>query len=55
MSQVVLGQTRHLGPGTDDTYRLCQEQARMSQVVLGQMGLLGPGTDDAFRPHLGHT
>ena len=54
MSQVVLGQMGHLGPGTDDTHTPCREQPGMSQVVLRQMGHLGPGTDDAPTHHVGN-
>ena len=51
MSEVVLGQMGHLGPGSDDALRPCREQPWMSQVVLGQMG---PGTDDALIDHVGN-
>ena len=54
LSEVVLGQMRHLGPGTDDTQRPCREQPWMSLVVLGQMGHLRPGTDDDLIHHVGN-
>ena len=47
---LLLGQTVHLGPGTDDAERPCQGQPWMFKVVLGQMEHLGPGVDDANRP-----
>ena len=55
LSEVVLGQMRHLGPGTVDTQRPCREQPWLSEVVLEQMRRLGPGTVDTLIDHVKNT
>ena len=40
MSEVVLGQMEHLGPGIDNVHRPCQGLPWMSEVVLGQKGYM---------------